>query len=224
MTQKESKKIVIFGTQDFAQLAKFYLDTDSDFNPVAFAVHKEQKTEKTLHSLPVVDFESIEKKYPPNRFKFFAPLADNKLREQIYKEAAKKGYEFISYISSKATVLTKDIGKNCFILEDNTIQPFVKIGDNVIMWSGNHIGHHSIIKPYTFFSSHVVLSGHCTVKPHCWFGVNSTIRDGLTIAEGTFVAMSACLTKNTEPWALYQGIPAKKVKNLHELDKTWKYI
>ncbi len=30
------------------------------------------------------------------------------------------------------------------LLEDNTIQPFVSIG-NVTLWSGNHIGHHSTI-------------------------------------------------------------------------------
>ena len=57
-----------------------------------------------------------------------------------YDEGLAKGYAFISYISTRATVWTRDIGVNCFILEDNTVQPHVKIGSNVIMWSGSHIG------------------------------------------------------------------------------------
>ena len=102
------------------------------------------------------------------------------------------------------------IGENCFILEDNTLQPFTPIGDNVVMWSGNHIGHHGIVKDHVFFTSQVTLSGHCTVEPYCFFGVNSTIRDGVTLGEGTLVAMAACITKDTDAWGVYKGIPAKK--------------
>jgi acetyltransferase-like isoleucine patch superfamily enzyme len=40
--------------------------------------------------------------------------------------------------------------------------------------------------------------------------VNSTIRDGLTIAEGTFVAMAASVIKDTEAWGFYRGNPALK--------------
>ena len=43
-------------------------------------------------------------------------------------------------------------GDNCFILEDNTIQPFVRIGNNVTLWSGNHIGHDSVIDDHCFIT------------------------------------------------------------------------
>jgi sugar O-acyltransferase (sialic acid O-acetyltransferase NeuD family) len=135
----------------------------------------------------------------------------SQLREAIYTQAEMKGYTCISYVSSKATVFSNvKIGKNCFILEDNTIQPFVTIGNNVVLWSGNHIGHHSVIKDHVLFTSHVVLSGHCVIEPYCFFGVNATLRDGLHFAEGTLVAMGACVTKDTEPWGVYTGVPAKK--------------
>ncbi len=116
----------------------------------------------------------------------------------------------ISYISSRATLFENKIGENCFILENNTVQPFVEIGNNVILWSGNHIGHHSVIKDHVMFTSHVVLSGHCVVESYCTLGVNSTIRDGITISEGTFVAMGASIIKNTECWGMYKGNPAIK--------------
>jgi sugar O-acyltransferase (sialic acid O-acetyltransferase NeuD family) len=138
----------------------------------------------------------------------------NTLRKNIYEEGKLKGYKFISYISSKATLFDNKIGENCFILEDNTIQPFTEIGDNVILWSGNHIGHHSKIDNHVFFTSHVVLSGHCHVKERAWFGVNSTIRDGITIGEGSLIAMGSLITKTTEDNSFYMGIPAKKQNKL----------
>jgi acyl-[acyl carrier protein]--UDP-N-acetylglucosamine O-acyltransferase len=143
----------------------------------------------------------------------FAPLSPrkmNRLRERIYADIKAKGYKVISYISSKATFFDNSIGENCFILEGNTIQPFTSIGNNVVMWSGNHIGHHGQIKDHVFCSSHVVLSGHCIVEPYCFFGVNSTIRDGLHIAEGSLISMSTSVIKDTEPWGVYKGNPAIK--------------
>ncbi len=215
-------KVILFGIQDFAELAHYYLTNDSTHEVVAFSVNEAYlPSDKSFHGLPVVAFENIEQQYPSAEYKFFAPMAPNKmnrLREEIYYKIKNKGYELISYISSKATLFNNKIGDNCFILENNTIQPFTNIGNNVILWSGNHIGHHGEIKDHVTFTSHVVLSGHCTVESYCTLGVNSTIRDGLTLAEGTFVAMGACVIKNTEAWSLYKGNPAvKSEKSTKEL-------
>jgi len=212
-------KVIIFGVQDFAQLANFYLQHDSEHEVVAFSVNREYlPDDKSFEGLPVVAFENVEQSYAPADFKFFAPMSPrrmNRLREHIYRQIKEKGYELISYISSKATLFRgTSIGDNCFILEDNTIQPFASVGNNVILWSGNHIGHHSIIKDHVSFTSHVVLSGHCVVEPFSFFGVNSTVRDGIHIAEGSLIGMAAAVTADTEPWGVYKGNPAKKGETL----------
>ncbi len=208
-------KVIIFGVQDFAQLAKFYLHHDSEHEVVAFSVNEQYLPEtKSFEGLPIVAFENIEQVYPPTEFKFFAPMSParmNRLRESVYTQIKEKRYEMISYISSRATVFPgAQIGDNCFILEDNTIQPFTSIGNNVVLWSGNHIGHHSVIKDHVSFTSHVVLSGHCVVESFSFFGVNATIRDGVHIAEGSFIAMAAAVTRDTEEWGVYKGNPAQK--------------
>ncbi len=207
-------KIIIFGVQDSAELAYFYLTHDSEHDVAGFCVSREYLDEATFQGLPVVAFEDVEKLYPTRDFKLFAPMMAtnmNQDRERIYQEATAKGYELISYISSKATLFPgADIGNNCFILEDNTIQPFVRIGNNVVLWSGNHIGHHSEIKDHVFFTSQVVLSGHCVVESHCYIGVNATIRDRIHLADSTFVAMGANLAKDTEKYGVYVGNPARK--------------
>lgn len=206
-------KVIIFGNRDTAELAHYYLTNDSNYEVVAFTVNQEYLTENTFLGLPIVPFENLESIYPPSEYLFFAPMTGvkmNTIRKNIYEEGKKKGYEYISYVSSKATVCGNQIGENCFILEDNTLQPFTSIGNNVVMWSGNHIGHHGKIEDHVFFTSHIVLSGHCHVKERAWFGVNATIRDYTTIGEGSLIAMGSLITKNTDDNGFYMGSPAKK--------------
>lgn len=208
-------KVIIFGLRDFASLAHFYLRHDSNHDVVAFSVNESYLPEdRTFEGLPVVPFETVENVYNPADYHFFAPMSHrkmNQLREQVYQTCKEKDYRLISYVSSKATLFPEaQIGENCFILEDNTLQPFTPIGNNVMMWSGNHIGHHGQIMDHVLFTSHVVLSGHCKVESYTVFGVNSTIRDFTTIAEGSFIAMGAAVTKDTEPWGVYMGTPAKR--------------
>ncbi len=204
-----TQKVVVFGLNDFAQLAHFYLSMDSNYEVAAFTVSKDYLNTEQYLGLPVSAFETIEEDYNPRNYKMFIPMApvdNNRVRERFWNEAKAKGYSFISYVSSKATILSDKIGENCFILEDNTIQPFTSIGDNVVLWSGNHIGHHSIIEDSVFFTSHVVLSGHCNVERYSFLGVNAAVRDGVRIAEGSFVAMGATITKDTQPWQKYKGV------------------
>lgn len=202
--------VVIFGARDFASLAHFYLRHDSPHTVVGFTVHREYlPAGAEFEGLPVVAFEELEERFPPDRVSGFAPMSHrrmNRLREEIYTSLKSRGYSLISYISSRATRFSETpIGENCFVLEDNTIQPFASIGDNVMVWSGNHIGHHSVVESHVFITSHVVISGHCVVGSHSFLGVNATIKDQVTLAEGTLVGMGANITKNTEPWSIYKA-------------------
>ena len=57
----------------------------------------------------------------------------------------------------------------------------VKIGNNVVLWSGNHIGHNTVIRDNCFIASHVVISGFCEIGENCFLGVNSTVINNITI-------------------------------------------
>lgn len=43
-------------------------------------------------------------------------------------------------------------------------------------------------------------------------GVNCVVMPGVTLAEGSVVGSNSVLTKDTEPWTIYVGNPAKPVK------------
>jgi sugar O-acyltransferase (sialic acid O-acetyltransferase NeuD family) len=200
------KKIVIFGIKDFAELAYYYIKNDTKKEVVAFTVNREFIDKKEFCGLPVVPFEDIELNFPSNNFYLFAPMSPNdmnKKREKIYLEIKSKGYDLFTYVSSRCTNFSDSIGDNCFILEDNTLQPFVSIGNNVVIWSGNHIGHHSFIGDHTTITSHVVISGHCRIENNCFFGVNSTIKNNLLIKQSTFINMGSIITSNSEESSVY---------------------
>ncbi|MEB3286056.1 MAG: acetyltransferase [Vampirovibrionales bacterium] len=204
-----SQKVVIFGTGSQADVVQFYLTHDSDYEVVAFTASERFVTVETYRNLPLVAFEEIEKRYPPADYKMFVAVGYaewNKVRERFYNEAKGKGYELITYINSKVTHWGDAvIGDNCFILEDVTLQPFVKIGSNNIIWSGNHIGHHSTIGSHCFITSHVVVSGHVNVGDRCFIGVNATLRDNIQIAADTVIGAGALILKNTKSGEIYAG-------------------
>lgn len=60
---------------------------------------------------------------------------------------------------------------------------------------------------------------------HCIVGTNSLVFPGVTLSEGTSVAALSMVKKSTEPWSVYSGIPAKRIKerkrDLLELEKEY---
>lgn len=199
--------LVIFGAGDIARLAYFYFNSDSDHDVVAFTVDRDYREIDQLLALPVVDFEDVGRRFPPNRHQMFIALSYsqmNRLRAEKCSRATALGYHLASYVSSRCTFLTeRPIGRNCFILEDNTVQPFVTIGHNVTLWSGNHIGHDSTIEDHCFISSHVVVSGNCRIGAYSFLGVNSTIHNSITLAEQSLIGAGAVISANTVEKGVY---------------------
>ncbi|MEM1247251.1 MAG: acetyltransferase [Acidobacteriota bacterium] len=201
--------LVLFGNGDIARLADHYFTTDSEHRVVAFTVDDDYVESEEFLGRPLVPFSTVATRFPPQAHSLFVALSYaqmNHLREERCARATELGYELESYISSRCTYLTEESpGPNCFILEDNTVQPFVSIGANVTLWSGNHIGHDSVIEDHVFVSSQVVISGHCQIGRSCFLGVNSTVQHGVRLAERTLVGAAALVTKDTEEGAVLLG-------------------
>jgi sugar O-acyltransferase (sialic acid O-acetyltransferase NeuD family) len=205
-------KVLIFGTGDIGQLAHYYMTQDSPFEIEAFCADAAFISCREILGLPVVPFEDVQDIYPPDKFDMFVALSYSKLnqvRTQKYYAAKEKGYKLISYVCSRSVTWSDiNVGDNCFIFENQTIQPYAKIGNNVTMWSGNHIGHHSTIGDHCFLTSHVVVSGHVTIGHSSFLGVNSTIRDGIRLAPYSVIGAGATIVKDTVEGGVYTGISA----------------
>jgi acetyltransferase-like isoleucine patch superfamily enzyme len=64
-------------------------------------------------------------------------------------------------------------------------------------------------------------SGRDVIKPtiigkDVWIGAHSVILCGVTIGDGVIIAAGSVVTKDVEPFCIYGGCPAKKIKNRFE--------
>lgn len=202
------KKLVIVGDFAFAEIAREYFDHDSDYQVVAHAVEEPFLKRSELNGLPVVAFETLEKDFPPADHSVYVAITYaqlNRVRTRLMHAAKAKGYALASYISPRAFVWSNvQLGEHVFIFEDNTVQPFVKIGSNVVLWSGNHIGHHSVVRDNVFVSSHVVVAGFCDIGANSFLGVNACVANNVTVAEDNWLGPNTAIMKNTQPGSLYK--------------------
>ena len=210
----KNKKLVICGLGETARLAYQYFKHDSSYEVVAFAVNKAYLKSSTFLDLPVVALEEIHDHYDPENNEVFVALGSghlNRDRQKVYEYVKSQNYKCANYISTKAFVWHDvEVGDNCFILENNVLQSGVKIGNNVVLWSGNHIGHLSTISDNCFISSHVVISGNTLIGKNCFIGVNSSIADNVQIADDNYIGLASVVNKNTEENSVYTGNPAVK--------------
>ncbi len=200
------KQLVIFGNGEIAELAHYYFSTDSEYKVEGFTVDAEYLETESFCGLPITPFEKLPKSHPPEKVDLFIALSYaklNRVRQAKFERARGMGYKLATYISSKSACAENvSFGENCLVLENQTVQPFCRIGDNVTLWSGNHIGHHSTVGDHSFVSSHVVISGLCTIGQRCFIGVNSTIRDNCVIGDEVMIGMGAKITANLNAGAV----------------------
>lgn len=211
---EKSGKLIIVGAGEFAEIAYEYFMQDSEYEVYAFAVEKRYLTKKSLFDLPIIEFESIEKIYPPSEYKTYVAITYtqlNRVRKRLYRECKRKGYQCATYISSQAFVWNNvKIGENTFIFENNTIQYHVEIGNNVVLWSGNHIGHRTVIEDDCWLTSHDCISGFCHIGAGSFIGVNATLGDNVVLAEDTVFGAGALTVKSLlDKGLVYIGSPAK---------------
>lgn len=210
------RRLLIFGTGMIGEVAHYYFSHDSSYSVAAFTADRDHIQTSSFCGLPVIPFDEAKQTFSSDDTEMFIAVSYAKLnavRRSKCEAATAMGYRLASYVSSKAYVPAGFApGANCFILEDNTIQPFVKIGSNVTLWSGNHIGHHATIGDHCFIASHVVVSGGVVVGESCFIGVNATIRDHVTIGPRCVIGAGALILADAEAEGVYLGSATERSK------------
>jgi sugar O-acyltransferase (sialic acid O-acetyltransferase NeuD family) len=194
------RNLIIVGDSAFGEVAYECFTHDSDYDVVAFAVEGAFLQRQELFGLPVVPFEELDKLYSASKHSVYVATVYtqlNRLRTRLAGTAKAMGFALASYVSS-AAFLWRDVelGEHCFVFEGNVLQPFVRIGNNVVLWSGNHIGHHSTIADNCFVASHVVVSGFVAIGENCFLGVNSTIVNNVQIGRDCWIGPAVVVTSD----------------------------
>jgi len=163
-----------------------------------------------------------------------------KLRNEFLRKVIYRRYNigpgFYSGIRVRIWARQKvQIGRNFYIGRDSFIESDVIIGDNVI-WAnrvalvGRYDHHYQQIGVPVRLASQIRdpdynwlgLHSLTTIGNDVWVGYGSTILSGVNIGDGSIIAAGSVVTKDVEPYSIYGGVPAKKIRNRFNSDADLK--
>lgn len=200
MQTGKRRKLIIVGASSFAQIACEYFEEQSDYQVVAFAVENAYLKSDTIYGRPLIALEDAATKFHPDDHDAYVAVVYsqlNRLRTRLMNGAHAAGYQLASFISPRAYIASSAvIGPHAFVFENNVVQSFVNLGSNVVLWSGNHIGHHSTIEDNVFVASHVVISGGCRVGANSFLGVNVAVGNDIKIGRDCWIGPGVTLTSD----------------------------
>lgn len=199
------KPVVIFGAGQFAEVVHFYLTQDAGRRVTAFTVDASFLDASTFLGLPAVAFEEVESHFPPSEFSMFIALGPhhvNRVRAEKFMEARRKGYELVSYISSKASVWPDLVhGANTLVTDGSVVLPFVRMGDNVALW-GARIGHHCTIGDHCTLSD-ASLAGGVHVGDRTFIGTNASVKEHVRVGQRNVIGAGAVILLSTADDAVH---------------------
>jgi len=200
-------KLVLFGTGRGADVAYRFLTADTDHEIVGFTVDEAYCDRASLRGLPLVPFEAVERRFPPDDFRMLVLLGYqgmNSLRALKFGQAKAKGYMLESYVASNIfRVEPFRVGENCFIMDNQSISLDVEIKNNVVMWSSNHVGDMSVIEDHAWVSSHVTIAASTRIGEKAFLGIGATIGNGVVIGAESFIGAQALVTESTAPSSVH---------------------
>ena len=157
---------------------------------------------------------------------FLKRLRDNYLVRIVWRRY-KIGKSFHAGARVRLWARSKiEIGKNFYIGRDSFIETDCIIGDYVIFGNkvaivGKYDHNYQQIgvpirlasqvrdKDYNWKAVDIITVIHDDV----WVGYGSTILGGVTIGQGSIIAAGSLVSRDIEPFSIYAGMPAKKIKD-----------
>ncbi len=220
----KKKKLIIFGLKHYAQIMYEYFSQGDEFEVVGFCSYKEFITQEKLLNLPVYDFEYVTKNFSPQEYYFFVAIGYenlNETRQKIYHEFKKLNYKAASYISKNAFVWQNaKLGEHIFIAEGSVLQPFVEIGNNIVIWPNCTIGHHSKLKDHSFIAAGTNFGGCCEFGENSFCGIGAIISEYVKVENGCFISHGAKIDKNLNAFSLADKNSVIKEMTEESLKKT----
>lgn len=207
------KQLVIFGAENFAAISHYYFSTDSDYTVAGFTVDRAYIREPEFNGLPLVPFEEVEARFPPERFDMFVAVGIrqlNRFRARKVEEAERKGYRLASYVSSHAvTAADLVLPGNCMVMELVLVHPWVQIGKNTIIWPNSQIAFYDRIGEHCWLVS-VTTGESVAIGDYTFAGLRSVIAPFVKVGKDNLIGAGAHILSDTPDSAVYPSDGTKK--------------
>jgi sugar O-acyltransferase (sialic acid O-acetyltransferase NeuD family) len=204
---------VIFGTRNFAALAHYYFEHDSEYSVHAFAVDKEYVRESSLEGLPVVAAEELPTRFPPDQYDVFVAIGIaqiNRLRAEKLAVIESLGYTAASFVSSKAAVADNvAIRPNTIIMDNALVQPAVHVGKGCAIFPGTLIGFRSHLGDHCWLVDATV-GESVRLGSRCFVGVGAIVGPNVMLGESCIVGAGALVLDDGDDFSLFRGAKSER--------------
>lgn len=140
-------------------------------------------------------------------------------RQDIVKRCVGAGFEFATLAHHNVEMSEfVELGVGSIICCGSILTVNIDIGQHVHVNLDCTIGHDVVVGDFTTLAPGVHVSGNVHIGKSVYIGTGASIINGssespLVVADGTVIGAGACVTRSTEPYCLYAGVPAELKKS-----------
>ncbi len=131
-------------------------------------------------------------------------------RHRLWELLERVGVPAPLVIHPRATVAASaSLGVGTAVFAGSVIGARVRVGRNVVLYSGVIAEHDSVIEDHAYLSPGVVLSGSVTIREGAFLGAGAVVLPGVEVGAGAVVAAGAVVTQAVPPGRTVAGVPAR---------------
>ena len=219
------KEVLLFSTNELAQRINYYIENGDSVTPMTV---KGFVVDDTYYSENMLDGKIIYR-YSEAKEKFLGEVSMlvcigyknmNENRKNIFQRLQAEGWDISNYISKKSTIESNDMGIGNIFLGRSSFGFKSRLGNGNIFDKGS-LSHHSVAGDFNFFTCDIA-GGNITIGDCCFFGMNSCLKDGISIHDKTLVGASCYLGRSTiKPGICYMAPRAILLENSETAMEFW---
>ncbi len=212
--------VFVYGAGGFAREVAWLIDSslDSPFKVIGFIDDNHPQSPDWPDSRPVMSFEEAVKL--DAKAGFAVGVGSPATKKAIATRLAELGLASPALVHSSVAVSPRvRMGSGTIICAGNILTVDIEFGEHVHINLDCTVGHDVVIGDFTTLSPGVHVSGNVTMEEGVFIGTGANILNGsagnpIVLGEGGVIAAGSCVTKSTEPYTLYAGVPAVAKKKL----------
>lgn len=209
--------IILCASADGINVAETIEKLTYEWNLIGFLDDDPAKQGTVINGIPVLGKTADVVMYPKCHFIILVGSPkDYTIKKKLFNRLGINIERFATIIHPSAYVSKfASIGRDVAILPGVTVMANAVIGNHVFIASKSNIGHGTKIGDYVLMSALVAIPGNVTVEEGCWIGLNSSIRDGVTIGQWSLVGMGSTVIHDVPPYHVVAGNPARTIRKLN---------
>ncbi len=144
---------------------------------------------------------------------FVLCMGNGHARRDVRARLARLGLReqrFVSVIDDSVTIPTScTVGAGSVVLAGTVLTTAVSVGRHVVIMPNVTLTHDNIIDDFVTIAAGVALGGSVRVGEAAYLGMNSSVRQGLTVARDSVIGMGAAVVRSVPEGEIWFGVPAR---------------